>query len=49
MAKKLYRPGQKAPVSGQYRMLGPKGSDTGQDRSSTVRGHGAALERAASA
>jgi hypothetical protein len=31
MTKPLYRPGQKAPVSGQYPMLGPKGGDTGQE------------------
>lgn len=29
--KKLYKPGQPAPVSGQYPMVGPKGGDTGQE------------------
>jgi len=29
--KKQYKPGQTAPVSGQYPMVGPKGGDTGQE------------------
>jgi len=31
MAKK-YSPGEKAPVSGQYGILGPRGGDTGKER-----------------
>lgn len=31
MSKPKYRPGQKAPISGQYPMLGPKGGDTNQE------------------
>lgn len=31
MAKKLYRPGQIAPKSGQYPQLGPQGGTTGQE------------------
>ena len=29
--KKHYKPGQPAPVSGQYPLLGPRGGDTGQE------------------
>ena len=29
---KPLRPGQKAPVSGQYEMLGPRGGSTGTER-----------------
>jgi len=29
---KTYNPGQKAKDSGQYRILGPKGGDTGKER-----------------
>jgi len=31
MAKQLYKPGQKAPVSGQYPIIGPKGGNTGDE------------------
>jgi hypothetical protein len=31
MAKQLFKPGQKAPVSGQYPIIGPKGGDTGDE------------------
>ncbi len=31
MAKQL-NPGQKAPVSGQYEILGPRGGSTGKER-----------------
>jgi YjzC-like protein len=36
MAKK-YRPGQKAPRSGQYEIIGPRGGRTGKERT-IVRG-----------
>ena len=29
---KRYRPGQKAPASGQYGIVGPRGGKTGQER-----------------
>ena len=29
---KQYRPGQKAPVSGQYEIIGPRGGRTGKER-----------------
>lgn len=29
---KSYRPGQKAPASGQYGIVGPRGGKTGQER-----------------
>lgn len=29
---KIYRPGQKAPVSGQYGIRGQRGGDTGRER-----------------
>jgi hypothetical protein len=31
MSKPKYKPGQDAPVSGQYPVLGPKGGDTGKE------------------
>ena len=37
MSKKTFRPGQKAPASGQYEILGPRGGDTGKERT-VVRG-----------
>ena len=32
MATKTYRPGQKAPRSGQYEIIGPRGGRTGKER-----------------
>jgi len=32
MSEKLYKPGQKAPISGQYEMIGPRGGRTGVER-----------------
>lgn len=32
MAQKSYKPGEKAPASGQYRIVGPRGGDTGKER-----------------
>lgn len=32
MAKTTFRPGQKAPRSGQYGIVGPKGGKTGSER-----------------
>ena len=32
MAKKTYRPGQKAPRSGQYEIIGPRGGRSGKER-----------------
>jgi hypothetical protein len=29
--KKVYKPGQPAPHSGQYPVVGPRGGDTGQE------------------
>ncbi|UNK47798.1 hypothetical protein MNQ99_18925 (plasmid) [Arthrobacter sulfonylureivorans] len=37
MASKTHKPGQKAPASAQVRIVGPRGGDTGQERT-TVRG-----------
>jgi hypothetical protein len=31
MAKVRFRPGEKAPVSGQYPIIGPRGGDTGKE------------------
>jgi len=30
--KKYYKPGEKVPVSGQYEIVGPRGSRTGEER-----------------
>ena len=30
--KKIYKPGQIAPRSGQYKMVGPRGGSTGKER-----------------
>jgi hypothetical protein len=30
-----YKPGQEAPRSGQYTIVGPRGGNTGQERTST--------------
>jgi len=35
MPKNTYKPGQKAPVSGQYGIIGPRGDKTGQERTVT--------------
>jgi hypothetical protein len=32
---KPLKPGQKAPASGQYRIIGPRGGQTGQERTVT--------------
>jgi len=32
MSKKTFKPGQKAPRSGQYGIVGPRGGDTGEER-----------------
>jgi len=32
MVKKTYSPGQKAKQSGQYEIVGPRGGDTGKER-----------------
>jgi hypothetical protein len=34
MTQRVYRPGEKAPVSGEYEIRGPRGGDTGQERTS---------------
>jgi len=34
---KVYRPGSRAPVSGQYEIVGPRGGGTGKERT-IVRG-----------
>jgi len=34
---KTYKPGEKAPASGQYEILGPRGGGTGKERT-VVRG-----------
>jgi hypothetical protein len=34
---KTFKPGEKAPASGQYGILGPRGGDTGKERT-VVRG-----------
>ena len=31
MAKSVFRPGQTAPTSGQYALLGPRGGNTGRE------------------
>jgi hypothetical protein len=33
----VYKPGQNAPVSGEYEIVGPRGGDTGQERTA-IRG-----------
>lgn len=35
MSDKLFKPGQKAPKSGQYEMTGPRGGGTGVERTVT--------------
>jgi hypothetical protein len=35
MTKDKYKPGQKAPDSGQYEIIGPKGGRTGNERTVT--------------
>ncbi len=35
MTKKVYKPGQTAPTSGQYGIYGPKGGNTGVERTVT--------------
>lgn len=37
MSKRAFKPGSKAPYSGQYEILGPRGGRTGQERT-VVRG-----------
>lgn len=37
MTKQSYKPGQKAPKSGQYEIVGPRGGETGKERT-IVRG-----------
>jgi hypothetical protein len=32
--QRVYRPGEKAPVSGEYEIIGPRGGDTGKERTS---------------
>ena len=32
MAKKTYKPGETAPASGQYEIVGPRGGRTGEER-----------------
>lgn len=32
MTKAKYKPGQKAPRSGQYEIVGPRGGETGKER-----------------
>jgi hypothetical protein len=32
MAKETYKPGQPAPLSGQYEIVGPRGGRTGSER-----------------
>ena len=32
MSRKQMKPGEKAPVSGQYGIFGPRGGDTGKER-----------------
>lgn len=34
MTQRAYRPGEKAPVSGEYEIRGPRGGDTGEERTS---------------
>ena len=35
MSKETFTPGTKAPVSGQYEIVGPRGGYTGEERTST--------------
>jgi len=35
--KKTYKPGQRAPRSGQYEIVGPRGGGTGKERTVTRR------------
>lgn len=35
MADKIYKSGSKAPVSGQYEVVGPRGGHTGKEITST--------------
>lgn len=35
---KTYKPGETAPKSGQYEILGPRGGETGKERTAT-KGH----------
>ena len=35
MSNKTYKPGQKAPRSGQYEITGPRGGKTGEERTVT--------------
>jgi len=37
MSMRTFRPGQKAPASAQYGIIGPRGGDTGKERT-VVRG-----------
>lgn len=37
LVKKTYKPGETAPASGQYGIVGPRGGDTGAERT-VVRG-----------
>jgi hypothetical protein len=32
--QRVHRPGEKAPVSGEYEIIGPRGGDTGKERTS---------------
>jgi hypothetical protein len=32
---KTFKPGEKAPLSGQYGIVGPRGGDTGEERTVT--------------
>lgn len=34
---KTYKPGQKAPISAQYEIIGPRGGKTGEERTVTKR------------
>lgn len=34
-SRKDMKPGEKAPASGQYGIVGPRGGDTGQERTAT--------------
>jgi hypothetical protein len=35
--KRVYKPGERAPASGEYEIVGPRGGDTGEERTA-VRG-----------
>ncbi len=35
MPRKTFKPGQKASISGQYEIIGPKGGKTGEERTVT--------------